>query len=67
MSEEACVADDVWGAGAYAYILQQSPPGDDGLLPGLCLFTKKWLKQVPISLFLSKTKAWSLQCNPLRS
>ncbi|GAX79734.1 hypothetical protein CEUSTIGMA_g7175.t1 [Chlamydomonas eustigma] len=51
-TEPAATDDNVWGAGAYTYITQQSPPGDDGLLPGLCLFTKKWLKQVAFPLFI---------------
>ena len=38
--------DDLFGSGAYAYVVQHSPAGDDGLLPGLCMLAERWLKKV---------------------
>ena len=41
--------DNRWAAGAYAFVEQSSSSSgvdDDGLLPGLCLLTEQWLKQV---------------------
>ncbi len=39
---------DQWGSAAFSYVTHTSPAGDDGLLPGLCLFTETWLKQVNV-------------------
>ncbi len=36
----------VWGAQAYAYVRDNTPAGDDGLLPGLCLYAQQWLSQL---------------------
>ncbi len=38
--------DDLCGSGAYAFVVQHSPSGDDGLLPGLCMLAERWLKKV---------------------
>lgn len=33
-------------AQAYAFVVRTSAAGDEGLLPGLCLFTERWLAKV---------------------
>ena len=47
-------SEDPWGAGAYAFVVQNSPGGgdDDGLLPGLCLLAEKWLRKAAFPLFV---------------
>ena len=45
----AGATDSQWATGAYTFVEQSSLGGDDdGLLPGLCLLTEKWLNNVRI-------------------
>eukprot|EP00798_Chlamydomonas_sp_ICE-L_P014103 gene14103-20060_t len=34
-----------WKAAPHTFVLDNSPSGDDGLLPGMCMFTEMWLTQ----------------------
>eukprot|EP00195_Chlamydomonas_chlamydogama_P009511 CAMPEP_0202892288 /NCGR_PEP_ID=MMETSP1392-20130828/2032_1 /ASSEMBLY_ACC=CAM_ASM_000868 /TAXON_ID=225041 /ORGANISM="Chlamydomonas chlamydogama, Strain SAG 11-48b" /LENGTH=766 /DNA_ID=CAMNT_0049576185 /DNA_START=50 /DNA_END=2350 /DNA_ORIENTATION=+ len=55
LSTSATISGDnpVWSTGAHKFVSSNSPSqDDDGLLPGLCLFTEMWLRKVAFPLFI---------------
>jgi hypothetical protein len=40
-----------WSSSALSFVQDNTPAGEDGLLPGLCLLTELWLAKVAAPLF----------------
>lgn len=51
VDSNGAMMSNLWSTQAYSFVQENTPAGEDGLLPGLCLFTELWLAKVALPLF----------------